>query len=118
MEEGLVERLVQVGIRTMNGHQQEQVRRFGIEVVEMKDLRDDLVLDFDMPMYISFDLDGLDPAFAPGVSHREPGGLSTRQALNLIQRLRADVVGAGMTAMVCAKLVKEIGARMLAPRVP
>jgi len=37
-------------------------------VIEMKDWRDDLVFEFDEPLYISFDLDGLDPAFAPGVS--------------------------------------------------
>jgi arginase len=125
MEEGLVERLVQVGIRTATGHQREQIRRFGVEVVEMKDFPDDLRLEFDTPVYISFDIDGLDPAFAPGVSHREPGGLSTRQALSVIQRLKADVVGAdvvefnprmdptGVTAMVCAKLLKEIAAQMI-----
>src|SRR5262252_1758803 len=84
MEEGLVERLVQVGIRTATGHQREQIERLGVEAVEMKDFRDDLRLEFDTPVYISFDIDGLDPAFAPGVSHREPGGLSTRQALNVI----------------------------------
>jgi arginase len=125
MEEGLVERLVQVGIRTATGHQREQIERFGVKVVEMKDFRDDLRLEFDTPVYISFDIDGLDPAFAPGVSHREPGGMSTRQALNVIQRLKADVVGAdivefnprmdstGVTAMVCAKLLKEIAAQMI-----
>jgi agmatinase len=125
MEEGLVERLVQVGIRTAVGHQREQIERFGVEVFEMKDFPEDIRLEFDTPVYISFDIDGLDPAFAPGVSHREPGGLSTRQALNVIQRLKANVVGAdivefnprmdstGVTAMVCAKLLKEIAAKML-----
>jgi agmatinase len=129
MEEGLVERLVQVGIRTMTGHQREQIERYGVEVVEMKDWRDDWPprkrLDFDTPVYISFDIDGLDPAFAPGVSHREPGGLSTRQALNVIHSVSSPVVGAdiveynprmdvnGVTAMVCAKLLKEIAAKML-----
>ena len=128
MEEGLVERLVQVGVRTATGHQREQIERFGVEVVEMKDFRDVLRIEFETPVYISFDIDGLDPAFAPGVSHREPGGLSTRQALNVIQRLEADVVGAdivefnphmdstGVTAMVCAKLLKEIAAKMLSVR--
>jgi arginase len=38
MEEKLAQRLVQVGIRTMNGHQREQAERFGVEVIEMKDL--------------------------------------------------------------------------------
>lgn len=125
MEEGLVERLVQVGIRTANGHQRAQVERFGVEMIEMRDWRDDWPINFHTPVYISFDLDGLDPAFAPGVSHREPGGLSTRQALNVIHRVSAPVVGAdlvefnprmdvgGVTAMVCAKLLKEMAAKIL-----
>ena len=70
-------------------------------------------------------MDGLDPAFAPGVSHREPGGLSTRQAINTILNLNAEIVGADinefnprmdvakLTETVCAKLVKEIVAQML-----
>ena len=125
MEEGLVGRLVQVGIRTINAHQRAQVERFGVEVVEMKDFRETWVPDFVGPVYVSFDLDGLDPSQAPGVSHREPGGLTTRQALGVIQRVGAPIVGAdvvefnpsmdssGMTAMVCAKLVKELAGRML-----
>jgi arginase len=124
LEEGLVERLVQVGIRTMTGHQREQIDRFGVEVIEMKDWRDDWPIDFDTPIYISFDIDGLDPAFAPGVSHCEPGGLSMRQAINVIHSITGPVVGAdivefnprkdvnGLTAMVCAKLLKEIAAKM------
>lgn len=125
MEEKLVKRLVQVGIRTMNGHQREQARRFGVEVVEMKDWRDDLWFEFDSPVYVSFDMDGLDPAFAPGVSHREPGGLSTRQAINAIRNIKGRVIGAdivefnprmdplNITATVCAKLLKEIAAKLI-----
>ena len=75
-------------------------------------------------MYLSVDLDVLDPAFAPGVSHWEPGGLSTRDLLALIQSVGGPVVGAdvvefnprrdptGMTAMVAAKVVKELTAVM------
>lgn len=125
MEEHLVQRLVQVGIRTMNGHQREQVKRFGVEVIEMKDLKPDLELEFTTPVYISIDIDGLDPAFAPGVSHREPGGLSTRQMIDLIHSIKAQVIGAdivefnpkmdptGMTASVCAKILKELAGLML-----
>ncbi len=125
MEEKLVNRLVQVGIRTMNGHQREQVERFGVEVIEMKDWRDNPVFEFDSSVYISFDLDALDPAFAPGVSHREPGGLSTRQAVDAIQAIKGRVVGGdivefnprmdplNITANVCAKLLKEVAAKML-----
>jgi arginase len=126
MEEGLVDRLVQVGIRTMNGEQRAQADRFGVEVVTMQTLDAARDFAFDEPLYISVDLDVLDPAFAPGVSHREPGGLSVRELLRIIQRTRADVVGAdvvefnptvdpvGLTAWVAAKIVRELASRMLA----
>ena len=82
MESGLVERLVQIGVRTVNGHQREQAKKFGVEIMEMRTWHNDLTFDFDTPLYISFDMDCLDPAFAPGVSHWEPGGFSTRQVLD------------------------------------
>jgi arginase len=122
MEAGLASRLVQVGIRTLTAHQRAQAARFGVEIVEMRDWRPDLALDLDGPVYVSLDLDGLDPAFAPGVSHREPGGLSVREVLGLLSTLHGPVVGAdivelnpsqdwgGMTAQVAAKLVKELSA--------
>ena len=125
MEEGLVKRLVQVGVRTMNPHQRAQARRFGVEVTEMRQYEPGLKLALDGPLYLSIDLDVLDPAFAPGVSHHEPGGFSVRELLRIVQGLRVPVVGAdivelnphrdpvGFTAMVAAKLLKEITAVML-----
>lgn len=120
MEEGLASRLVQVGIRTLNGHQAEQAKRFGVEIVAMRDFAPDKVPVLSGPLYISIDLDGLDPAFAPGVSHHEPGGLSVRDVLNVLARQTARLVGADvvelnpdrdindMTAVVAAKFVKEL----------
>jgi agmatinase len=125
MEEGLVTRLVQVGIRTLNPHQRDQARRFGVEMVHMRDWRPDVRFDFAGPVYLTFDLDALDPAFAPGVSHHEPGGLSVRDVLGALHRSRFTLVGAdvvelnptrdpvGTTAAVAAKLVTELGARLL-----
>jgi arginase len=126
MEKGLCRRLVQVGIRTLNPHQREQIDRFGVESHEMKDLDiESIGRDFDGPVYISCDMDALDPAFAPGVSHHEPGGLSVRDILGIIQCLPNRIVGADiveynperdindMTAMVAAKLLKEIAGKML-----
>jgi arginase len=125
MEEGLATRLVQVGIRTMTPHQRAQADRFGVEVIEMRHCRPGLELKLDGPLYVSIDLDVLDPAFAPGVSHHEPGGFSVRELLRLLQNLGVPVVGAdivelnphrdvqGCTAMVAAKLLKEITAVML-----
>ncbi len=128
MEDGLAQRLVQVGIRTMTGHQREQAERFGVEVIEMRDLSSLDQLVFEGLVYISFDMDCLDPAFAPGVSHHESGGLSTRDVLTIIQNLDADLVGAdiveynptrdplGMTGMVAAKILKELLGVMIAQR--
>ena len=125
MEEKLADRLVQVGIRTMNAHQRSQAERFGVEVIQMKDWDDAQIFAFDVPLYISVDLDVLDPAFAPGISHREPGGCSVRQLIAAIQRVRANVVGAdvvefnpsqdsvGLTSWVAAKVTRELAARMV-----
>lgn len=120
MESGLASRLVQVGIRTMNKHQREQANRFGVEVIEMKNWRENIELKADGPAYLSFDLDAIDPGFAPGLSHHEPGGFTSRQAISIIQNLKGNFVGAdlvelnpdrdvnGITAMLAAKLFKEI----------
>ena len=80
MEENLVSRLVQVGIRTLTGHQREQAERFNVEIVEMKEIEKAGKIKFDGPVYLSLDMDCLDPAFAPGVSHHEPGGMSTSRS--------------------------------------
>ena len=120
MEEGLAKRLVQVGIRTMNLHQREQANRYGVEVIEMKDWQSSIRFQFDGPVYLSFDMDAIDPAFAPGVSHHEPGGFTSREVISILQNLKANIVGAdlvefnptrdpsGITAMLAAKLYKEM----------
>ncbi len=70
MEEGLTDRLIQCGIRTATGHLREQMAKHGVEVIEARNWREDTSIAFTTPVYISLDIDGIDPAFAPGVSHR------------------------------------------------
>src|SRR5277367_273829 len=94
MEAGLAKRLVQIGIRTMNRHQRKQAERFGVEVVEMRALPAYARLTAVGPIYITFDMDVLDPGFAPGVSHREPGGMSVREAIAHLHAIEAEIVGA------------------------
>ena len=125
MEENLVERLVQVGIRTMNPHQKKQSDRFGTEVITMREWNSGLNFEFSNPVYLSIDMDCLDPGFAPGVSHYEPGGFTPRDVIAMIQNLKGDIIGAdivelnpkrdhhGMTAFIGAKFLKEILDRML-----
>jgi len=125
MEEGSAKRLIQVGIRTINGHQREQAKKFGVEVIEMRHLPALDRMKVDGPIYISFDLDALDPACAPGISHREPGGMTVREAIAHIHAITGKISGADivefnpaqdhtqLTAMVAAKLLKEILGRMI-----
>lgn len=125
MEEGLAARLVQVGIRTLTPHQREQVATFDVNCIEMRHFAAGARPTVDGPVYVSIDLDGIDPAFAPGVSHREPGGLTIREVLTMIQTLSGPIVGAdvvefnpaadlgGVTASVAAKIVRELAGTML-----
>lgn len=121
MEEDLCDRLVQVGIRTLNPYQRQQADKFGVEQIEMRHFKDKIgQLRFHRPLYISLDMDGIDPAFAPGVSHHEPGGLNVREVLDLLHAIDVPIIGAdiveynphrdpvGITAALAAKLTKEI----------
>ncbi len=126
MEARLAKRLVQVGIRTANRHQREQAEKFGVEMVEMRSLPAYEKLKVAGPVYVSFDIDVLDPAFSPGVSHREPGGMSVREVITHLHAIEGEIVGAdlveynpvrdldGVTATVAAKILKEILALMIA----
>jgi len=117
---------VQVGIRAMNGLQREQAREFGVEIAEIRGVPAYEKLKAAGPVYVSFDMDTLDPAFAPGVSHREPGGMSVREAVAHLHAIEGEIVGADvveynpvrdlgdMTATVAAKIVKEILGQMIA----
>jgi agmatinase len=125
MEEDLCGRLVQVGIRTLTPHQRAQVTRFGVDMIEMQHFAAGARPAIAGPVYVSVDLDALDPAFAPGVSHRDSGGLSVRDVLAMIHALKGPIVAAdvvefnpsrdidGVTASAAAKIVREIAGVML-----
>ena len=86
----------------------------------------------DMPVYLTFDIDGLDPVFAPGTGTPEVGGFTTREALAFLRGLRGlDIVGgdvvevapsydsSGVTSLAGATMMYEILCLMAAaPRLP
>lgn len=124
LEDGIVKSLLQVGIRCWDPSQKPIVEKYGVRMFradESDRLPDDI---FSGPLYLTVDLDGLDPAFAPGVSHPEPGGLSTLDVLKIIRRIKGPIVGADIvelnperdfhmtTARVVVRLVKEIAAKI------
>ncbi|MCE8508922.1 agmatinase [Ruegeria pomeroyi] len=88
----------------------------------LKPLGDEIRRDIgDRPVYVTYDIDSLDPAYAPGTGTPEIGGLTTPQALELIQALRGlKIVGcdlvevsppydpSGNTALTAANLLYEL----------
>ena len=134
IEENLVDpkRFVQIGIRgslynddDMRWAQEQGIRVIGIE--EYYDLGVEKVIAEarrvvgDKPAYLSFDVDGLDPVYAPGTGTPEVGGFSTHEAQRMIRGLRGlDLVGgdvvevsppfdpSGNTALVGATMMWEI----------
>ena len=127
LDDGLAAGVVQVGVRAVTAAHRARALKYGVRMVEMKDIQDTLHLRFAHPVYVSFDMDALDPAFAPGVSHHEPGGLSTRQAIQVIQAVKGRIVGldivelnpsrdpASITAAAAFKIIKETAGRIVRP---
>ncbi|PAU76808.1 agmatinase [Halomonas salipaludis] len=133
-EAGLIDptRTVQIGIRGAQNTAQgwdysdatgmrvmfmEEVEALGIESVVAEARR----VVGDGPVYLSFDIDSVDPAFAPGTGTPEVGGLTSLQALQLVRGFRgqpligADVVEVappfdptGNTALLGATLMYEL----------
>ncbi len=126
LEEGYVTNLIQVGVRAVTGQHRELAQKYGAKMIEMKDFVPNIKLDFVHPLYISIDMDALDPAFAPGVSHHEPGGLTTRQVIDMIHSLKVQIVGldivelnpdrdfCAITADAAVKIIMEILGKILA----
>jgi len=124
MEDGLVDNLTQIGIRTLTTQQKEQISKYNVDLHLMKDFTLSTLPVFKNPLYISLDMDAFDPAFAPGVSHHEPGGLNPREVFSLINMIDGPIIGADiveynperdvqeMTASLAAKIMKELWGKM------
>ncbi|MDF2374568.1 MAG: agmatinase [Rhizobiaceae bacterium] len=134
MEERLIDPnfLVQIGLRgtgyTHNDFDWGRSQGFWIVPVErcwhrsLGPLLDEIRMKFDgKPVYVSFDIDSLDPAFAPGTGAIEPGGLTIIQALEIIRGMKGlNIVGcdlvevlpfcdpSGNTAGIAANLLFEM----------
>jgi agmatinase len=96
-------RCIQIGIRGSSEYLWEFSKDAGMTVVhaeEVQRLGVEQIISMaravvgDGPTYVTFDVDGLDPAFAPGTGTPEIGGLSTREALAILHGLKGvNVVG-------------------------
>jgi len=134
VEEGLLDcnRVVQIGLRGTGYHADDfdWCRQQGFRVVQAEEcwhkslvplMKEVVERVGNGPVYLSFDIDGLDPSFAPGTGTPEIGGLSVQQGLEIIRALRGlNLVGAdlveisppydphGTTALVGANLAFEM----------
>ncbi len=128
LEDRGIHQLVQVGLRAFNREQKERAEQYAVKMIAMRDIGGIPQLEFSRPLYISFDMDALDPAFAPGVSHHEPGGLSTRQVLHFLHGIKAEIIGmdcvelnpsrdlTGITAAAGVKIMMEVMGMVLENR--
>ena len=94
LEMSHVASITQLGVRAMNAAQIRVARQHESRLrIHTADSLDELPAIDGSPVFVSIDLDGFDPAYAPGVSHPVPGGLTSRQVFRWLHRLRARLAG-------------------------
>ncbi len=109
IEEGLLDpkRMIQIGIRgTRGGDDVEWGLEQGIRIVTIEELYDtgfDVIMAEarqivgDQPTYVTFDIDSIDPAFAPGTGTPEIGGFTSLEAQRMVRKLQGlNLVGADL----------------------
>lgn len=118
-----VERIVQVGLRGVGSASPDDLRaarEAGNVVVTARELREGGVtaalrhVPADASVFLSLDLDGLDPSVAPGVSAAAPGGLTWDEITALVAGVGPRLVGAALTEYVPALDVNELTALVAA----
>src|SRR5262249_9403178 len=119
--------LVPVGIRNYSREERDFMRARGFQPISARDCRekrdwiDQAVAMLASPVYVSIDIDGFDPAYAPGTGTPEPGGLDWYQVTDLLRAVTAthrvvaaDVVevmplpGSAQTEFLAAKLIYRL----------
>lgn len=115
--------LTQIGVRTWNDAQRDVADRHADRI-----FTDPGHLTDTDAVYLTIDLDGIDPAFAPGVAHTVPGGLSSREAIDRVHSIGGRLIGMDVvelnpdrdegerTAILAARLLHEGMARAAASR--
>ena len=101
-------RFVQVGVRMPAKGHLEKAKELGIQAITAYHLVTPEELRFENPLYLSVDMDCLDPAFAPGVGNPVPGGLSTRELLDVLKSISGQIAAADIVEFVPQYDVSEI----------
>ncbi len=124
--EDITKKYASVGIRSGSREEYEYVRENSIKVFSaeevisngIKSVIEDIQKDIRGPIYLSVDMDAIDPAFAPALGTPEPYGITPRDIREVISCLAPQIVGfdlvdiapgydSGGTALLGAKLVRD-----------
>ncbi len=122
-----VEHVVYLGVRSYSREEREDLERLGLSYVSVYDVHErGIVAGVERALkainrdriYLTIDIDGVDPAYAPAVGNPEPFGLAPLQVKKLIGLLAPHLVGMdlnevsptwdfGQTALLAARLIRE-----------
>ena len=131
IEDGFpIKNILLIGVRNPDPKETEFLREKGIRQISVNQLNEnieeitDIITEFasEKELYVSVDIDVIDPAFAPSTGYQEPGGLTSRQFLYIIQRINkiknlrgVDIVEInaekdkeGLTVKLGAKILSEL----------
>jgi agmatinase len=131
-----VDDVVYMGVRSFSETESQDLERLGLTYVSAFDIHEGgieraieraLKAVNEEKIYLTIDLDGVDPAYAPAVGNPEPFGLSPLQVKSLLKKLGPRLVGMdinevapgwdhGQTALLAARLVREAIASIAAHR--
>ena len=96
IEDGFpVKNILIVGVRNSDPQETSYLKKKGIRMISINSLNEnleettDVITEFakDKDLYVSLDIDVVDPAFAPSTGYPEPGGLTSRQLIYVVQRI-------------------------------
>ncbi len=122
-----VKNVMYIGVRSQSKEETEDADRLGLQTITIKDIEEhglDTAIEKTMKMvgrrkvYLTIDIDCIDPAYAPGVGTPEPFGMMPGQVKKIINSLGSHIIGMdvnevapawdnGQTAVLAARLVRE-----------
>lgn len=121
-----VKKSVQIGIRSPEKEEIENIAKYGLKVISPDDVLNNgikeiknMILDLiGENVYVSFDMDALDPAHAPGVSVPVPMGISSSEALNIMRPvLSRGIIGFDLMEVCPAfdhdSMTSHLGSRLI-----
>ena len=119
-----IEKVRPVGIRSVSQSEISEARSVGLNFLEsgwteLREYLSDVIEDLEGPIYLSLDMDAVDPAFAPGVGTPEPLGMTPYEVIQTVNFFADRIVGFdcvevcpphdnGNTSALAARLIRHL----------